>query len=530
MLPEDKYFETLTEEELWQRYCGFLDLSIEDFMNIQRQLLMDEINRVADSPLGKKIMGGNKPKDVEEFRHTVPLTSYDDYEPYLRDQKADALAIEPRFWCHSAGRGGKFKWFPHSSEFVSVTIKYILAIFILASAKKRGEVNTSPGFRLLSIMPPPPYGSGLIYQRFPEFFTARIFPPTDLAEEMAFEDRIKLGFSMALKEGVDFIGAIASVLVKMGEQFQERSVKQKPSPAMLNPKILTRMLRAVIRSKKEHRPILPKDLWPAKAVLASGMDTAIYRDDIAYYWGAMPYEAYGCSEAYFLALHSWNKDGLVFLPDSVFLEFIPYEEQLKHEGDKDYRPRTVLMNELEMDKSYEIVITHFYGMPLLRYRMKDVVKVIRLEDKQTGIRLPHVIFQCRTDDVIPLAGLAWLDEKSIWQAIRNTGVKYAEWTACKEYDNNETFLRIYIELKEERDAHELESLIDEQLKLVDTDYPDIGKYLGTQPVKVTVLSKGTFDRYTAEKKREGVDLAHLKPSHINPSEMGLKRLIELSKV
>jgi len=43
MLHEDKYFDTLTEEELWQRYCGFLGLSIDDFMNIQEHLLMEQV-------------------------------------------------------------------------------------------------------------------------------------------------------------------------------------------------------------------------------------------------------------------------------------------------------------------------------------------------------------------------------------------------------------------------------------------------------------------------------------------------------
>ena len=61
-------------------------------------------------------------------------------------------------------------------------------------------------------------------------------------------------------------------------------------------------------------------------------------------------------------------------------------------------------------------------------------------------------------------------------------------------------------------------MIDEQLKIVDTDYRDIDAYLKLQPVRVSLLSPGTFQRYTAEKRREGADLAHLKPTHINPPE------------
>jgi len=47
MLSEDEYFAKLTQEEIWQRYCGFLELSIDEFMEIQKELLMDEVERAA---------------------------------------------------------------------------------------------------------------------------------------------------------------------------------------------------------------------------------------------------------------------------------------------------------------------------------------------------------------------------------------------------------------------------------------------------------------------------------------------------
>jgi len=108
MLSEDRYFKTLTQDALWQRYCGFLDLSMREFMDVQKELLMDEIDRVAGSTLGKKIMGNRKPKTVKEFCQMVPLTTYEDYEPYLSERREDSLAEKPAMWCHSAGRGGAF--------------------------------------------------------------------------------------------------------------------------------------------------------------------------------------------------------------------------------------------------------------------------------------------------------------------------------------------------------------------------------------------------------------------------------------
>jgi len=530
MLSEDRYFNTLSQNELWQRYCGFLDLSASEFMDIQRELLMDEIERVANSVLGRKIMGDQAPRSVEEFRRTVPLTTYDDYEPYLSEQREDVLAIKPEIWCHSAGTGGRFKWVPFSSEFLEKAVKNCVGLLIIASSKQRGRINIAPGFRFLVIAPPPPYASGSIFQAVAHHLSFRRIPRPETVENMEFQDKIREGFKVAFREGVDSIMSIASILARMGEEFTEQARGMKFSPSMLRPKILLRLLRAWLRSKSQRRKILPKDLWPTKVIMTAGLDTAIYKDDIAYYWGTEPYNFYACTESFIIAAQGWNRKGMVFLPDLLFFEFIPYEEQLQHQDDKYYRPSTVLLNELEEGKSYEVVITQFYGLPLLRYRMKDVVKVIALRDDETGVNLPHIVFQHRAGETIDLAGLARLDEKTIWQAIANTRIKYADWVACKEYKEKQSYLRLYLELKEKIEAAKIAAMIDQQLKIIDTDYKDIDAYLKYQPVKVTLLSPGTFQRYTAEKRREGADLAHLKPTHINPPETVIQRILQLSEI
>lgn len=529
MLQEDHYFKTLKQEELWQRYCGFLDLSIDDFMDIQKELLMDEIERVSDSILGKKIMNNHKPKSVEGFRQKVPITTYEDYEPYLSNRQEDALAEKPRIWCHSAGKQGKFKWIPHGTEYPDRIAKAFLGFLILSLTRRRGQVNLSPGFRFLCTVPPPPYTSGFAVQALGNTFTFNAIPPLETMARMEFRDRIKKGFNLALRDGVDVIAAVSSILVSMGEAMQSQAHTAKFSLSMLHPNILFRMGRAIIRSKREKRGILPKDLWPVKAILASGVDNEIYKDDMVHYWGVDPYEFYACAEAFLLAVQDWNRKGLVFLPDFVFLEFIPEEDRVRNPGVDDRHRSTVLLNELEKGKIYEVVITQFYGMPLMRYRMKDLIRVISLRDEEADVNLPHIMFERRVGETINLGSMADLDEKTIWKAMVDSGLKFADWAACKEYDSNQSFLRIYVELKEKRDSDEVASLIDESLKQIDVDYRDVEGYLGLQPVRVTLLSPGTFQRYMEEKEKQGADLAHLKPTHINAPETVVQRLIELSQ-
>lgn len=73
-MAKDELFQTGDQQGIWQKYCGFLDLSLAEFMEIQEQLLMDQIDLVYDSPLARKFLP-KKPKDESEFRRLVPLTT-----------------------------------------------------------------------------------------------------------------------------------------------------------------------------------------------------------------------------------------------------------------------------------------------------------------------------------------------------------------------------------------------------------------------------------------------------------------------
>ncbi len=530
MLPEDKYFNTLSEKELWQRYCGFLDLSMEEFLNIQKELLLDKMELVANSVLGQKIMKGAVPHSVDEFRSMVPLTTYADYEPYLSERNEDVLAAKPHFWCHSAGRRGEFKWVPQSREGVDKASKYYLGGIIMATTSQKGKINISPGMKLLTIVAPPPYTSGSVVRALAERFSVKIIPPLEGSENESFKARIIKGFKTSMKEGVDVIGALASVLVKMGEALQERENSRKPSLSYLHPGLMMRLLRAWWRSKREKRKILPKDIWGAKGILVGGLDTEIYKDAVKHFWGAQPYEFYAGTEGLHYAMPAWTRKGMIFLPDMMYLEFIPYEIISKQGVDSnDKNLRTILLDEVEEGKMYELVMTQFYGMPLLRYRTNDIVKFITLGDHEAGIKLPSMTIQRRIDEVITLAGLAKLDEKTIWKAINNSGIKYNEWMAIREYSNNQINMRLYLEMKSKQDVEELAQLIDKQLKEIDVDYKDIEAYLDYQPIRVTILQPGTFLRFTEEKEREGVNIAHLKPPHVNAPDDVVQAVLKISK-
>ncbi len=127
--------------EIWQKYCGFIDLSIDGVMKIQKRLLMEQIDLLSKCKLGKKIMGNKIPKSVEEFRKNVPLTTYDDYAPYLSEKREDILPEKPYIWCRTTGKTGQYKWVPYTERMYKVMGEAFLTSIIFATSKKKGRFS-----------------------------------------------------------------------------------------------------------------------------------------------------------------------------------------------------------------------------------------------------------------------------------------------------------------------------------------------------------------------------------------------------
>jgi len=87
------------EEDLWRMCCGFINLSLEQFMIIQKRLLVEQIGLLKGCELGRKMMRGAMPETVEEFREQVPLTTYTDYLPELEERKEEILPAKPAYGC-----------------------------------------------------------------------------------------------------------------------------------------------------------------------------------------------------------------------------------------------------------------------------------------------------------------------------------------------------------------------------------------------------------------------------------------------
>jgi hypothetical protein len=515
-------------QDIWTKHCGFINLSLDKFMEIQERLLVEQIELLYESKIGKEILKGSKPGSIDEFRNQVPMTTYDDYAHYLDEKNEDVLPVKPYIWARTSGKTSSKgpKWAPYTKTMYDLLGDGVIGAMIMSSCSGKGDVTLQMRDKLLLSIAPPPYVSGLVAYSTRDHLDVKFLPSLEEGEKMDFGERVAAGFSLAMREGLDYFYGLASILTRIGEQFEQSSGGSKPSLRMLNPLVLWRLLRAVIITKVQNRSLLPKDIWKIKGIVTGGTDTSIYKDKIEYYWGKKPLEGYASAEAGAIACQAWNYKGMSFTPDRDFLEFIPFEEHLKVMEEPAYAAKTKLLNELS-EGIYELVVTNFHGGVFTRYRVGDLFEVVSIGDDEIGSELPQFQFYSRSGDVIDLSGMVRLTERDIWRAVENAGISYQDFVARKEYADQRVNLHLYIEPKPGASvsSEDTRLKISQYLKENLQEYRDYEDILGIDPLVLTLLPMGAFQGYMTAQQEAGADLAHVKPTHMQPNDSIVERLL-----
>ena len=127
-------------KEIWQQYCGFLDLSMDGYMKIQRRLMEEQIRLWSNCGLGQSILKGKHPQNLDEFRKMVPLTTYDDYADILLAKQPDMLPGNPVIWIQTTWEGGKhpIKVAPYTRSMLDTYRNNVTACLILSTSKEKG--------------------------------------------------------------------------------------------------------------------------------------------------------------------------------------------------------------------------------------------------------------------------------------------------------------------------------------------------------------------------------------------------------
>jgi hypothetical protein len=524
ILPGIRYPMVQSEDDrIWTKYCGFLDLDIQQFMSIQEALLLQQIAHITGCSLGRRLLGKRAPFTIDEFRQTVSLNTYKDYLPELDPGDETTLPEKPYVWASTSGSGGMRRHVPVTYEAYNRWLDNLMSVMILACSRGRGHSTIMEGDRVLYNVAPAPYLSGILAAGAAEIFNLCPVMSPEMHDDMDFREKMTRGFNVSLKTGMDILMSMTSVLVKTGNEFNQMTARGKIT-GHLHPAELARFLRAFVKSRLENRNILPKDIWSLKGIIGWGIDTSIYREQIRHYWGAYPYEFHACTEGGIMALQSWTRQGMTLLPYANFYEFIPEQEWLKTQQDIFYDPETVLLPDVRTGERYEMVITSFYRMPFVRYRLGHLIRITELEDKAAGIRLPQMVFEARADDLIDIAGFTRVSEKTVTQAIANAGIDCEDWIMRKEINNEKPSLHLYIELNNGYHQETIGPAVHEELIKTDPGYHDLVTMMEIDPLEVTVLPSGVFREFYLRKQENGADLAQRRPSKMNAPDSIIREL------
>ena len=492
--------------EVWQEYCGFLDLSLPEYMDIQRRLLMEQVQLMAGCALGRRFFGDAPPTTVEEFRRRVPLTSFSDYADVLLTRKEEMLPDKPVVWLRTTWEGGDFpaKCAPYTESMLETYKANILGAMLLSTSTGRGRFRVRPGARVLYSLAPMPYATGLFPDLIAPEMHLRFLPPVREARKMSFGKQTRLGYKLALKHGMNLFFGMSSVLYSATRNLELLSGGASSGGGLrallgMSPRMAWRLLSGLYRAKRDGGQLKPGDLFHLDGFVCVGTDTSLYKDALEEAWGLRPLEIAGGTEPSCMGTETWSKNGMVFFPDACFYEFIPEREMLKNLEDPTYQPATYLMDELVAGQKYELVITVLKGGAFLRYRVGDVYRCLRLRNPADGLDLPQFEYVDRILTVIDIAGFTRVTRREIEKVLEMSCLPIADWFAVKEYDaDGHSYLDLYVEL--EPGARQSPALSREIIRdhlavyfrYYDGDYKDLKRLLGVDPLRVTMLKTGTI--------------------------------------
>ena len=518
-----------SKEEIWEEYCGFLTLSKEGFMDIQKRLLMEQIELWSSCGLGQSILKGKHPRTIEEFREMVPLTTYEDYAPTLLSKQTGDLPGEPVLWVQTTWEGGvhPIKVAPYTKAMLDTFKHNVMSCLLLATSRKKGDFDISVTDHMLYALAPLPYVTGLLPLLFKDEIDIEFLPSVRDAVNMSFKERNVQGFKLGMKKGIEYFFGLGSVLYYVSQSITSMPLGRKKSLkdrlSSISPKMMARYMVAKKKCRKENRELLPKDLFQLKGFMCAGTDNRCYKEDLERMWGIPPMEIFAGTESTCIGCETWSREGVYFLPDACFYEFIPENELDKNLADPEYQPRTILWDEVVPGGVYEIVLTVLKGGAFARYRIGDMFRCTGIGSQLENNQIPRFQYIDRVPQVIDIAGFTRITENSINQAIELSSLPIAAWTAKKEFtDNNRPYLHLYVELERDNLAGSAVSIriLQDQLgiyfRYLDQDYEDLKKILGVDPLKITLLKCGTFETY---RRRFGTPIRSMNPGSREISDL-----------
>lgn len=345
---------------IWAQYLKLHRSQIRQFSNYpidtQWQQLDTILRRARNTEWGKRYKFGEI-TNVKQWQDRLPLQDYESLkEDIFRMMRGEKDILWP----------GRTKYFAKSSGTTADKSK-----FIPITDENHEDCHVKGGWRSVAIMyenledPRIVEGktmvipgstvhdlegylgsivgdvSAVILQRTPLIAQQRLFPPLEIALMSNFEEKLE-------------------IMVRTGVQEDIRMVAGSPTWALV-------LFKKVLEYTGKQNIL---EVWPNMQIFVHGAVSFIpYKAVFAEFFPDPKFayqEIYNATEGYFGVQSDYaTEDMLLILDNSIYYEFVPMEEWDKED------PKTILLQDVELNKHYALIITTNAG--LFRYQIGDTV-------------------------------------------------------------------------------------------------------------------------------------------------------------
>ena len=308
----EEKLKTRGTKEVFDEYCSFLDLNIDEYMQIQKSLLKEQILLWKDSDIAKSIIKEDKINDYNDFKKVIPLTSYEDYADILLKKDDRYLPSKTSLWIETTWEGGKHpvKVAPYSKGMIETFFTNMCACMLIATGKHRYDFDVKKTYHMLYGLAPLPYATGLLPLGLDNQIGVKLLPDVQSANALSFSERNKLGFKQGIVEGIEYFFGLGSVTYYVSKSLEKMGGGGSVNYSQLlrHPRRLVRLIKGKYQAKAEHRGLLPKDLFDLKGFVVAGTDNDLYKDDLEKMWGVRPLEIFAGTEPTLIGTETYGRN------------------------------------------------------------------------------------------------------------------------------------------------------------------------------------------------------------------------------
>ena len=418
---------------------------------VQQETLFKLLNKAQKTEIGLKY-GFSSINTIDEYRKRVPIHSYNDFEPYVnRLKKGEQNLLWPseiKWFAKSSGTTtGKSKFIPVSKESLEECHykggKDLLALYYNNHPKTKlfkGKHLILGGSSQLNYFSKDSYFgdlSAIIVENLPWWCEWRRTPKKQITLQSDWEKKISEMAKSTINEDVYILAGVPSwtlvLLTKILENSKGKTIG---------------------------------DIWPnLELYMHGGVDFEPYKNQFNKLITSpkMNYvQTYNASEGFFGIQDEIDSNSMLMMLDyGMFFEFVPLENI------NETHPKTYLIEEIELNKNYALILTSNAG--LWRYSIGDTIKFTNkypFRFMVTG-RVKNFINAFGEELIIENA------EKAIAHASCKTEAEIVDYTAGPIYMENggKGTHQWLIEFKKQpSDITEFTIILDNELKKLNSDY------------------------------------------------------------